>query len=109
MKEKWRFKYKGEKIKLFILGKNFGVSGWISIPGQKVNLKGSFYIAMHKEFKNKIKIQQWGNENCEVFEELSVYDFPKNWHLFKIKEVKNCKAIEKDIPALSIYEMPRYL
>ncbi len=104
--EKWIFHYEGEKYKLFIPGdEEFGVRGSISIPGKRVDTNRPFYMAAHKDLKDKI--QKWGDKSCEVFKRLSINDLPEGWFLFEVSGVKDCTSIKTDIPALSTDEKPR--
>ena len=105
MEEKWIFNYRGEKCKLFMPGEEFWIDGFVSIPGKRVDPNRPFYMAVHKDLKDKV--QKWGDKSCEVFKKLSINDLPGGWFLFEVSGVKDCKAVEKDIPALSTDEKPR--
>ncbi len=105
MEVKWIFNYRVEKCKLFMPGEEFGVRGFVSIPGKRVDPNTLFYMAVQKNMKDKI--QKWGDKSCEVFEELSINDLPGGWFLFKVSGIKNCQAVKTDIPALSTDEKPR--
>ena len=97
------FRYKGEKYKIFTSAEELGISGWIS--NQRYSPKKLFYLAVHKDLFDKV--QEWGNKQCEQCEELKFSGLPKDWHLFKIKEVKEDILIKDVIPALSIDKKQR--
>ena len=102
--EGYNFRYKGEKYKIFTSATTeLGISGWIS--NQRYSPEKLFYLTVHKDLFEKV--QKWGNKQCEQCKELEFSGLPKNWHLFKIKGVKEDSLIKDVIPALSIDKKQR--
>ena len=101
--DQYKFHYKGEKYKIFTRADHLEIRGWIS--GQRYTPDQLFYLAIHKELLDKV--QKWGQKQCDECQELPFKEIPQDWHLFKIKGVKDDSLIKKDIPALSIDENPR--
>ena len=98
---KYHFHYKGEKYKIFTKGSELEVDGWVS--GQRYTPDELFYLAVHSDLVEKV--QRWGQKECDKFQKLNDFTgLPTNWHLFKIKGVKNDSLIKDSIPALAIDE-----
>ena len=94
---KYKFRYKGEKYKIFTKADKLGISGWIS--GQKCT-SDKFYLAVHNSLSDKVK--NWGKLECNKCEKLDFEGFPSNWDLFNIQGVKGNERIRRCIPALAI-------
>ena len=100
----YQFHYKGEKYKIFTKGSKLEVDGWVS--AQRHRPDECFYLAVHTSLFEKV--QKWGNKECNEFKYLQDFTgVPKDWHLFKIKGVKNDCLIKNDISALAIDENPK--
>ena len=58
--ERYVFSYCGKKIKVFTLGKNFGVDGWISDQRYLHNFHEKIYLVIHNDHFSKV--QKMGKE-----------------------------------------------
>ena len=95
----YEFRYIGNKYKIFTHGEKFYLRGYVS--SESISKNENFLLCIHDDLYKKTK--EWGLEHCDEFKELANYEgMPKNWHLFKMRGVKDDKNIKKDIPALAI-------
>ncbi len=99
------FRYRGKKVKVFILGKKFGVDGWISDQRYLHNFHKNIFLIIHNDIFSKV--QKWGKTNCGIFQELHFLGIPEGWHFVEIKDIGNTDLIKEIIPALSQDRKPR--
>lgn len=92
----WRALLKGSQVRLFVSGTQEGFSGWVETNRLD---RGTVFLAATYG-NTTAAVRDWGNNNCESFEEWDVTGLPQGWTLFKAKNAsESCDGI--DILAVS--------
>jgi hypothetical protein len=87
----WRARLKGSTVKLFLLGEDQVLSGWIE--SQRLERGEKFLIACYNSEEERIK--KWGNECCERFGQKVVNGLPSGWMMFEgSKARQSCPGVD---------------